>query len=70
MTIEREVIQNTYYKESNFPLVSGLGLPKDSDGVVRNKEFVNCEFHPNTEGVTFENCVFISCFGWMEIGEI
>ena len=56
-------LRDRYYKDqpSGTRLISGLSLPKDSDGVVRNKEFIDCDFHPNCVYVTFENCTFVGC---------
>lgn len=62
----RQTFENRYYKdrpEGVGFLISGLPLPKDADGVVRGKHFVDCEFHPNCDHVTFENCVFSRCDG-------
>ena len=30
-------IRNTYFKDTGFPLLSGLPLPKDADWIIRNK---------------------------------
>lgn len=55
--------RNYYFKDQSTerPLISGLPLPKDSDGVVREKRFVDCEFHPNCGDVKFEGCEFKGC---------
>ena len=51
------------YQSPEENLISGRPLPKDDDGIVRNIEFVNCEFHPNCEPSHFENCTFTNCYG-------
>ena len=58
-------IRNVYYKDQDpkHPLMSGLPLPKDSDGIVRNIRFLDCTFHPNCQDVKFENCQFAGCSG-------
>lgn len=53
-----EIIRH-YFKESSVPLMSGLPLPKDADGIVRNKRFIDCKFHPNCDVVQFRDCEFI-----------
>lgn len=35
--------------------MSGLPIPRDYDGITRNYNFVNCDFHPASHG-KFENC--------------
>jgi hypothetical protein len=54
---------NYYFKDQDptRPLLSGRPLPKDSDGVVRHVDFVDCDFHPNCRGVRFEGCTFTDC---------
>lgn len=52
-----------YYKHSDVPLMSGLPLPIDDDGVVRNKHFFQCHFHPDCGGVLFVACDFEKCSG-------
>lgn len=54
-----------YFKDQDpdFPLISGRPLPKDPDGVVRNKRFIECDFHPNCEFTRVEGCEFIRCNG-------
>lgn len=58
-----EEIEGCYFKDRplNLQLISGLPLPKDADGVVRNKHFIDCTFHPNCQDVKFENCLFTRC---------
>jgi len=48
-----EVINNTYFKTGTG--MSGLTVPKDADGVVRNKHFKDCEFHPAAFPFKVEN---------------
>jgi hypothetical protein len=52
-----------YFKDQDpkWPLISGVPLPKDADGVVRAKHFIGCTFHPNCSSVPFENCAFTEC---------
>ena len=59
----REQIWHYYFKDQHYgyPLMSGAPLPKDPDGIVRNKSFHNCTFHPNCQDVTFDNCEFVDC---------
>lgn len=61
--IEREVIENCYFKDdgSHRSLMSGLTLPVDSDEVVRNKRFVDCHMHPACSNVVFDQCEFVDC---------
>ncbi len=56
-------IWDSYFKDrpDGMSLVSGLPLPKDSDGVVRDKTFSHCTFHPNCSGVSFVGCTFLDC---------
>ena len=60
-----KVYDNYYFKDrpDGVELISGRPLPKDDDGVVRNKIFKDCRFHPNCEDVTFEDCSFVDCTG-------
>ncbi|KKL88500.1 hypothetical protein LCGC14_1924120 [marine sediment metagenome] len=60
-----EMLSDRYYKDRPLgqTLISGLALPKDADGVVRGKQFLNCTFHPNCQDVTFEDCTFKECHG-------
>lgn len=53
----RKTIVNHYYKDSGHGerYMSGLPLPRDPDGVVRNVNFVGCTFHPCC-AAKFENC--------------
>lgn len=54
---QRRVWKDCYVKDfgDGKTYMSGLPLPRDSDGVTRNVDFVNCDFHPASDGV-FENC--------------
>jgi hypothetical protein len=64
-TMSKLTISNRYYKDrpAGVVLMSGLPLPKDENGIVRNIDFVNCEFHPNCRSIPFVNCTFESCDG-------
>ena len=57
------IITGVYYSHANpkIHLMSGLCLPVDNDGVVRNKAFIDCDLHPAALNAKFENCVFINC---------
>jgi hypothetical protein len=61
----REMFASYYFKDdgSGDEYMSGLPLPKDEDGVVRNKVFVFCDFHffCSSEKIRFENCLFFDC---------
>lgn len=59
-----QTIENHYFKDAGdgVTFMSGLPLPRDPDGVVRNIRFVRCEFHPCCRAV-FENCVMEDCDG-------
>ena len=61
-------LKNRYYKDQSpdHRLISGLPLPKDADGIVRNKHFVDCTFHPNCTLEMFVGCTFTDCDGPME----
>jgi len=52
-----------YFKDQDptHQLVSGLPLPKDEDGIVRDKMFEDCSFHPNCHDVRFVRCSFKGC---------
>jgi hypothetical protein len=54
---------NYYFKDQDptKPLISGMPLPKDHDGVVREVRFIDCDFHPNCQDVKFERCEFVRC---------
>lgn len=58
---------NMYFKDAGtrpfVPLLSGLALHLDDDGVCRDYRFVRCDFHPVCESVRFENCEFVECTG-------
>lgn len=64
MTMEE--YKNYYFKDAGdgARFISGLPLPRDPDGVVRNKRFVGCEFHPCCKA-KFENCELVDC-DWQE----
>lgn len=36
--------------------ISGMAIPRDADGVTRDINFVNCDFHHASHGV-FEGCM-------------
>ena len=60
--IQRDV-KDTYFKDAGDgrSFMSGLRLPRDSDGVVRNIRFIDCTFHPSCKSASFENCEFQDC---------
>ena len=60
-----KVYKNMYFKDGGKPFVyiSGLPLPKDVDGVVRNSHFIECDFHPMCKKVKFIGCKFTRCEG-------
>jgi len=64
--------EDRYYKDQDpdRPLMSGLPLPKDADGVVRNCDFARCSFHPNCRQVRFEHCTFERCDGVEYLGKL
>ena len=64
-SMDKEQFNDTYYKDrpEGMQLMSGYPLPKDKDGKVRNKIFVDCDFHPNCGDVEFIDCKFIRCTG-------
>lgn len=62
----KQRIERRYYKKpmkDQSRMISGLPLPVDEDGVVRDKYFVQCDFHPSCGEVEFENCEFSGCPG-------
>jgi hypothetical protein len=67
---EMRLMKDRYYKNAarDVKLISGLPLPKDEDGVVRNVLFKGCDFHPSCGEVVFEGCEFVDCQGveWLE----
>ena len=62
--MERRTRKNTYYKDygDGKRFMSGLPLPRDTDGTIRNVDFVDCTFHPGCVG-PIENCTFTNCSG-------
>ena len=40
-----------------------VSLPKDPDGVVRNKIFVHSTFHHTCKNLKFEGCLWLDCDG-------
>src|SRR5260370_40552307 len=53
-----------YYKDQQeYPLMSGLPLPKAENGKVLRVDFLNCRFHPNCGHVEFVDCTFTDCDG-------
>ena len=50
-------IKNWYIKDTGDGrfYMSGMAIPRDPDGVTRNINFVNCDFHYASDGI-FENC--------------
>ncbi len=65
--MSRLVVENRYYKsysdEPERTFISGLPLPQSDNGVVRNVQFIGCDFHPACRSYKFENCEFIGCSG-------
>ena len=61
----RKTLKNRYYKDQDpsRPLMSGLPLPKSSDGKVHDIDFVDCTFHPNCRPDMFLDCTFTNCDG-------
>lgn len=61
----RQCFVGWYFKDrpQGETLLSGLPLPKDDDGVIRNVDFVNCNMHVNTWNLQYENCTFTKCDG-------
>ena len=51
--------RDIYFKEATY--MSGIGVPADPDGVVRNRHFINCDFHIACRNIPFENCIFERC---------
>lgn len=51
------IIDNWYIKDTGDGdyYMSGMAIPRDDDGVSRNMNFTNCDFHPASHG-KFENC--------------
>lgn len=58
-------VKNHYFKDAGqrpfVPMMSGLPLPLDADGVCRNVRFIRCEFHPCCDAVKFVGCEFYGC---------
>lgn len=63
MSNDRRTIKDHYFKDngSHRAYMSGLPLPVSEDGKVHNIDFVECDFHPFCEAVTFVNCTFTGC---------
>lgn len=55
--MERRIVKNWYIKDTGDgrAYMSGMAIPRDTDGVTRNIDFVSCDFHPASYS-TFENC--------------
>ena len=72
--MSRTVVKNTYFKQDaddpKTRFISGLPLPQSDNGVVRNVQFIGCDFHPACESYKFENCEFIGCSGHEEFAII
>jgi hypothetical protein len=51
------VINNWYIKDPGDGrfYISGMAIPRDADGISRNMNFTNCDFHHASHGI-FENC--------------
>lgn len=58
-------VKGYYYKDrpEGVQLISGMPLPKDPDGKVRNYHFIDCTFHPNCKPDIFIDCQFTNCDG-------
>lgn len=53
----RNVYQNTYFKQGKNK-ISGIHLSVD---MIKNTVFIECDFHPNTFNLEYEDCIFIEC---------
>jgi hypothetical protein len=55
-------VSDSYFKDygDGRTYMSGLPIPKDSDGVCRNIRFVRCTFHPGCS-IPYENCELVDC---------
>lgn len=53
----RRIVKDWYIKDTGDGkhYMSGMAIPRDTDGVTRNIDFIRCDFHPASHGV-FENC--------------
>lgn len=52
-----QVFHNMYFKQGRDK-ISGIHL---SPNMVKNAVFIECDFHPNTFNLRFEDCIFIQC---------
>jgi len=52
-----KIIDNWYIKDTGDgrAYMSGMAIPRDEDGITRNINFTNCDFHPASHS-NFENC--------------
>lgn len=50
-------IKNRYIKDDGkgTSYMSGCSIPRDADGITRNVNFVDCDFHPASDSI-FEGC--------------
>lgn len=51
------IMRNCYIKDTgdHSRYISGIDIPCDSDGITRDVEFFDCDFHPASNSV-FEHC--------------
>jgi hypothetical protein len=56
-------IKDCYFKHrpKGVTLMSGLPLPINDEGCVRDIYFIDCTFHPNCRKVLFVDCEFQDC---------
>ena len=59
----RKTYKHCYFKDSGsgLPFISGRPLPVDTDGIVRNIDFIACDFHPICKCAMYEGCTFTDC---------
>lgn len=60
-----KIIENHHFRDEGDgrKFMSGLPLPRDPDGIVRNIRFVDCSFHFCCVTDCYENCDFVGCYG-------
>ena len=49
--------KNFYFKQGQTQ-ISGINL---TDEMIKESEFIDCDFHPNTWDLEFEGCIFMDC---------
>lgn len=60
--VKPEFVDYYFKDDGTHPrLISGLPLPTDDDGVVRNHKFIKCNFHAICGDAKFEDCDFEDC---------